>query len=144
MVSRLLLGLGVTVLSACGAAPLPSVSPSATVMEPPPTPPPAVVLPEPVCPSSTYSPPPRLTCEMAVIAALANVAFTSSPESITFNYGAYCPEGGRCPPAFPGLGFVVIEMGGGAGDVFVEITLEDSGPDVVAEARPAQPYPPES
>ena len=33
-------------------------------------------------------------------------------------------------------------MGGAAGDVYVEITLEDSGPDVVARASAAQPYPP--
>jgi hypothetical protein len=94
--------------------------------------------PEPECDSTQFDPPPALSCEVAVDAALDSLSSHPPVTAAAFVYGSICPPNARCMPRDGSAGTVIITFGD-ASQQSVYVRLE--GGRLVVEA-PA-PYPPE-
>lgn len=93
--------------------------------------------PPPECDTARFDPPPTLTCEAAVTAALDSLPSHGPIAALQFLSGSLCPPNARCMPPDGSAGTVIITYGHGA-QQSVYVRLE--GGRLVIEA--AAPYPP--
>jgi hypothetical protein len=93
--------------------------------------------PAPECDTARFDPPPTLTCEVAVDAALDLLPSHGPIAALQFLYGSLCPPNARCMAPDGSAGTVIITFGDGS-QQSVYVALQSGR--LVTEA-PA-PYPP--